>query len=475
MMRFLCPLVAFVSLSSCGWGTDWPQFRGAAGAGAGTGEPPVGFGPQSNVVWRIPLPPGNSSPVIWGDRIFLTDCAGSKLETLCLDRHHGRVLWRQVAPAVALETTHRLSNPATPTPVTDGERVYAYFGSFGLLAYDFSGHELWRRELPAPVVEFGTSASPLLAGENVILLRDQDTGSHLLALNRRTGVVAWRVERPEFRRSFATPYLWRHDGSSELIVPGSIWLKSYNPATGAENWTVAGTSRVATSTPVAGGGLLFNSSWNVGGDEGERLSLEPFADVAKKQDANGDGQFTREELPEGPVRERFSQMDLNKDGFVTAAEWEVMRELFAKAGNAVLAIRPGGGIAWRSTRSLPYVSSPLFDEGRVFTMKNGGLASCYEAATGRPLYQDERVGVGGDYYASAVAAGGRIYLPAQNGTVVVLRGDGKFEVLARNVLGEEVFATPAIVDGHIYLRSATQLWAFGAEAVSRVRPSAPVQ
>ena len=474
-MRFPCPLVAFISLGIASLGNDWPQFRGAGGSSTGSGNPPTTFGPQSNLVWRVPLPPGNSSPVIWDDRIFLTACAGSKLETICLDRHHGQVLWRQVAPAAALEKTHRLSNPATPTPVTDGERVYAYFGSLGLLAYDFSGHELWRQELPAPVVEFGTSASPILAGENVILLRDQDTGSHLLALNRRTGTVAWRVERPEFRRSFATPYLWRHDGISELIVPGSIWLKSYNPATGADFWTVTGTSRVATSTPVAGGGLLFNSSWNVGGDEGERLSMEPFAEVAKKSDANGDGQFAREELPEGPVRERFSQMDLNQDGFVTAAEWEMMRDLFAKAGNAVLAIRPGGGIAWRSTRSLPYVSSPLFHEGRVFTMKNGGLASCYEAATGKPLYQDERVGVGGDYYSSAVAAGGRIYLPAQNGTVVVLRGDGRFEVLARNALGEDVFATPAIVDGHIYLRSATHLWALGADTASHIKPPTPVQ
>jgi outer membrane protein assembly factor BamB len=224
---------------------------------------------------------------------------------------------------------------------------------------------------------------------------------------------------------------------------------------------------VATSSPTAGNGLLFSASWNVGGDTDDRVTMESFADATAKYDANHDGRFVPSELPDGPVKQRFTQMDLDKDGVVTSEEWETMRQMFAKAGNSVFAVRPGGHgditqthLAWRVTRSLPYVSSPLFYQGRVFTMKNGGLASCYEAETGKPLYQDVRVGVAGDYYSSAVAAGGHLYLAAQNGTVLVLKAGDTPEVVARNALGEEIFATPAIIDGTLFIRSATKLTAF---------------
>ena len=446
---------------------QWPQFRGEAGSAIGTGQPPVVFGSSSNRLWQVDVPTGNSSPIVWGSHLFITGSQGNALETLAYDRQTGKLLWRRSVPAAKLEATHRLANPATPTAVTDGVRVYAYFGSYGVVAYDFDGGEAWHRELPTPVVEFGTSASPILSGDLLILARDQDTGSHLLALRKTSGEVAWRVERPEFRRSFATPFLWKHDGAEELIVPGSIWLKSYNPTNGAENWTVSGTSRVATSSPTAGNGLLFSASWNVGGDTDDRVTMESFADAAAKYDANHDGRFVPSELPDGPIKQRFTQMDLDKDGVVTSEEWETMRQMFAKAGNSVFAVRPGGHgditqthLAWRVTRSLPYVSSPLFYQGRVFTMKNGGLASCYEAETGKPLYQDVRVGVAGDYYSSAVAAGGHLYLAAQNGTVLVLKAGDTPEVVARNALGEEIFATPAIIDGTLFIRSATKLTAF---------------
>jgi outer membrane protein assembly factor BamB len=446
---------------------NWPQFRGVDGASVGTGEPPIVFGPATNVAWHVATSQGNSSPVLWGDKIFLTGFANGRFVTTCLNKRGDRLWEQSVGPSKTVEPTHRLATPAAPTPVTDGEAVYCYFGSFGILAYDLNGHELWRRELPAPVVEFGTSASPILAAGWVILIRDQDDGSHLVALNPKNGDIAWKKDRPEFRRSFATPFVWKHDGVEELIVPGSIQLKSYNATNGTENWTVTGTSRVATSTPTAGGGMLFNASWNVGGDADSRVSMEPFATFAKAHDANADGKLVPDEIPDGPVKQRFTQMDLNKDGIVTEVEWEEMRRMFAQAGNSVMAIRPGGHgdvtathLAWKTTRSLPYVSSPLFYQGHLYTMKNGGLASCYDPVTGKPFYQDERVGVGSDFYSSAVGAAGRIYITAQNGTVIVLEAGETFHVLARNNLGEEAFATPAIVDGTIYLRSANTLWAF---------------
>ena len=463
-----------IALSTSAIAADWTQFRGPGGRSLGSGQPPVVFGAETNLVWKVELPPGNSSPILWGDRILLTATTDAGLTTLCLRRSDGGELWRRSVKPAALEPTHRLSNPSTPTPVADTDRVYCYFGSYGVIAYDRDGNEVWKHPLPAPVVEFGTSASPVRVGDLLVLVRDQDSGSHLLALKVSDGTQVWRTERPEFRRSFATPLVWEHDGTRELVVPGSIWLKSYDPATGNENWTVSGTSRVATSSPAMGDGLLFTASWNVGGDPDDRISMEPFETTAQKYDQNKDGRFTTQELPEGPVRQRFSQMDLDKDGFVTGQEWETMRAMFAKAGNAVLAIRPGGKgeitsthLAWKVTRSLPYVSSPLYYDGRVYTMKNGGLASCYEAKTGKPFYQDQRVGVGSDFYSSAIGVDGKIYITSQTGTVIVLKAGDTFEVLSRNTLGEEVFATPAIVDGNLVVRSARHLWSFQSRPDTR--------
>jgi outer membrane protein assembly factor BamB len=460
-----------VAISRASSEQNWPQFRGPNGSGiAERGDPPIHFGPSSNVLWKTALPSGNSSPSVWGNRIFLTAFDETKLETLCLNRDNGKILWRQAAPTEKFEPTHRLGNPATPTTATDGERVYVYFGSFGLLAYDFEGKEQWRKPLELPVVEFGASASPILANGLLILVCDQDEHSYVLALQARTGRSAWKIERPEFRRGFATPFVWRHDGLEELIVPGSVWLKSYNVIDGSERWTFSGTSRVACSSPVAGDGLLFSASWNIGGDADSRISMPPFEEFAHEEDKNKDGKLVLAEIPTGPVKERFSQMDLNKDGIVTSAEWETMRELFAKAGNALLAIRPGGKgdlttthVAWKSTRSLPYVSSPLYYKGRVYTVKNGGLASAYDAKTGKVLFQDERLDAPGDYYSSAVAANDRIYLASQNGIMLVLAAKDYLEVLARNNLGEHVMTTPAMVDGKLYVRTAGHLYAFGMQ------------
>jgi outer membrane protein assembly factor BamB len=450
----------------------WPQFRGPDGLAVAGAEanPPIHFGPGSNVVWKTGVPAGHSSPCIWGGKIFLTAFEPGKLETLCVDRSNGHILWRREAPVEKIEPTHRIGSPAASTPATDGQRVYVYFGSAGLLAYDFDGREKWRFPLPAPMVEFGTGTSPIVAGNFVILVCDQDQGSFLLALDRETGKQIWRTERGEFRRSFATPFVWRHDADDELVVPGSIWLRSYNLKDGSERWSFAGTSRVANSSPTCGDGLLFSASWNIGSDPGDRVSMEPFESFAASHDQNKDSKLTRDEIPAGPIRDRFSQMDLNKDRVVTATEWQLMAEMFAKAGNAVLAIRPGGRgditathLSWKAIRSLPYVCSPVYFQGRLYTLKNGGLASCYDAKTGKVFYQDERIGAGGDYYASLVAAGGRIYAISQKGVVVVWASGESLNILARNDLGEDVMATPAVIGNMLYVRTSDHLYAFGGQ------------
>ena len=478
MKRYLFLLCASTVAWSVFGAANWPQFRGPeASAVAVDGEPPVHFSPASNVLWKVALPPGNSSPVIWGDRVFLTAFDKPKLQATCLDRRDGKTLWSQTLTAERIEPTHRTATPAAPTAVTDGQWVYFYCGSFGLVAYDFEGREQWRRPFPPPNLDFGTGASPILIGDLLILNRDQDLGSELLAVDKRTGKTVWRTDRSEFRRGFATPFVWRHDGIEELVVPGSLWLKSYDLKDGSERWTVSGTSRVPCSSPAVGDGLLFSASWNIGGDEDDRVVMPPFEEFAREHDGNKDGNLKADEMPAGPVRERFPQMDLNKDGVVTAAEWQMMREMFAKTGNALLAIRPGGRgditathVAWKVTRGLPYVASPLYHRGRVYTIKNGGLVSCYDAKTGKVFYQDERLDAPGDYYASIVAAGDKVFLSSLNGVVTVLQAGDDLKVLARNRFGESISATPAIVEGKLYLRTASQLFGFGVTTSQAVQP-----
>lgn len=470
MPRLLIP--AAVLLSTCiavQAQSHWPQFRGPGGQGVGTGKPPIEFSPEKNVKWRVEVPHGHSSPCIWGEKIFLTGTEAGKLLTFCLDRKDGKELWRAEAPVEKIENAHRIGSPAAPTCCTDGERVYAYFGSFGVLAYDLDGKEVWRKPLPVPVVEFGTSSSPIVADGKVIIVSDQDIGSYLLALEAKTGKEAWRVDRSEFRRGFSTPFVWKHDGIEELVVCGSLWVRSYDLKDGKQRWSARGMARVANASPVAADGVLLISSWNVGGDEDDRVVMEPFESFAAAQDKDKDGVLTLAEFPEGKVKQRYSQIDADKDAKVTKAEYEAMRSMFAESVNQLFAIRPGGSgdvtdthVVWQVNKHLPYVSSPVAANGRVFTMKSGGLASAYEARSGSPIYQAERVDASGDYYASAVAVDGRVYVASQRGQVVVLDATGdRLNVLARNDLKAPVFASPAIVDGVIYLRTDKHLQAFG--------------
>jgi outer membrane protein assembly factor BamB len=278
MLRHVLPSVLLVT--SVFADSNWPQFRGAGGLGIGTGKPPVEFSTEKNLKWQVEVPLGHSSPCIWGDKIALTGLADGKLVTFCLNRADGHELWRVAAPAEKIEGAHRIGSPAAPTCCTDGERLIAYFGSYGVLAYDWSGKELWKKPLPAPVVEFGTSASPIIADGKVIIVADQDVGSYMIALDVKTGAEVWRVDRSEFRRGFSTPFIWKHDGIEELIVCGSLWVRGYDLKDGKQRWSVRGMARVANASPVAADGVLLVSSWNVGGDEGDRIEMEPFETFA---------------------------------------------------------------------------------------------------------------------------------------------------------------------------------------------------
>jgi outer membrane protein assembly factor BamB len=452
---------------------EWSRFRGPNGSGIGTGSFPVHFGPASNVLWQANSPPGASSPCLHGDHLFLTGFESNELVTLCYGRTEGKLRWRRTIPPGKIERGAELGSPATATPVADGTMVCVYFGAYGLAAYAPDGRELWRKPLPIPVTQHGAGTSPILAGDLVVLNCDQDGGSSLVAVRKQTGETAWQVDRSAFRRGFATPLAYPPDQANQVIVPGTLRLVSYNLADGAQRWSVRGLPNEMVSSPIAADGLVFVAGWTPGSGVSR---MPPFERLLEQADADHDGRLTRSEAPGGPVRQHFLYLDANKDGFVTRQEYETIARIFDESRNQLLAVRPDGRgdvtethVAWRANRGLPYVPSPVCYEGRLYLVKNGGLASCFAAASGEVFYQEERLGALGDYYASPVAAGGNICAISRSGTAVVYRASPPLEVLGMNALQESVVATPALAGNVIYIRTASHLYAFAERGVAGPR------
>jgi outer membrane protein assembly factor BamB len=465
-----CALLLTLPFAAPAPAADWPQFRGPNCSGrAATDAPlPAEIGPATNVVWKTALPPGHSSPVVAGDRVYLTAERERKLLTIALDRQDGRVLWEAEAPSAALEKIHKIGSHAQPSPAADGERVVSFFGSYGLLCYDRAGKLLWQRPLGPFKNDFGAGSSPVLAGDWVVLCQDHDQDSFLMALDRRTGATAWKTDRSEFLRGYCTPVLWDAGGRRQVVVAGTLRVVGYDLATGKEVWTVRGISRTVCMTPVVGDdGLLYVAGWSAGGDAEARIRVEPFDGVVKRLDKNGNGKLEADELTTGPIAERFTQVDLDKDGSITREEYERFRGLFDKGQNVVLAVRPGGTgdvtdthVVWKNTRQVPFCASPLYHGGHVFTLKDGGLLSCLDARDGKPLKSD-RLPAHGNYYSSPVAGDGKVYLLSERGELTVVSATADWRVLAASAFEEDAYATPALADGRIYLRTAGHLYCFG--------------
>jgi outer membrane protein assembly factor BamB len=464
-MRQLLTLVLVIANSALA--ADWPQFRGVNGLGVSADKNlPVQFGPQKNVVWKTDLPPGHSSPIVAGSRIFVTAYEGEKLLTIALDRANGKILWTREAPRPRREYMQDTNSPASGSPVSDGRSVYVFFGDFGILCYGVDGEDRWRVPLGPFNNANGHGASPVLIDDMLILICDQDTDSYVLALDKATGQVRYRIERPEVTRSYSIPTVYRpKKGPAELIIPGSYLVVAYNLETGAKLWWVRGMSWQQKSAAVVDGDMVYVCGWESGGDSATPAESPTWEEALARYDTNHDGKLTPAEV----MREfrNFGEYDLDRDQTMNEREWNFYRARKASQ-NIFVAIRAGGRgdvtdkrVLWRYRKSLPNVPSPLLYQGVLYLVRDGGIMTSLDPRTGEPFKVERLRGALDRYWSSPVAGDGKIYVLSESGKLTVLRADADFQILAQNDLDDVCFSTPAIADSRLYVRTRSALYSFG--------------
>lgn len=432
---------------------------------------PAQLGAEGVRRWRTVLDSGHSTPVISAGKVFLTTFRAEerKLATVALDADTGRVLWERKAPASRLEPFHPATgSPAGASPACDGERLYVFFGSYGLICYTLDGETVWELPLGPFQDEFGASSSPVLFGESLFLCEDHDLDSFLLALDRRTGRQLWKVPRPDAVRSYSTPAFWSRPGRDELLVAGALELAAYDPASGQKLWWVHGLARIVIPVPVPSGDMVFVASWTPGGDPGRRLTLDAWPAALARWDANQDGRLARGEIDNADVLDRFFRMDLDQSATLERAEWERHAQVFRQAQNAALALKPGdarggltgGALVWKYQRGVPYVASPLVHKGIFWMVKDGGLVTRLDAMTGQVLSEERLPGMGG-YYASPVAADGKVYFASEQGVISVVSDGPEWRVISSHPLQEKIYATPVAAGDRLFIRTQEALYSFG--------------
>ncbi len=389
---------------------NWPGWRGTNGSGVSEEKGfPIAWSSEQGVMWKTELAgSGNSSPVVWGDRVFLTTAedGGARRSVLCFDRANGHQLWKCSAPSDAREGTHAKNGFASATPALDGQRAYAFFGSAGVIAADFSGRLVWHRDLGPFLSDWGIAGSPLVYRNLVVINGDQDgpsaegpSRSFLIALDRDTGETVWRTERPDQPRSWSSPVLVTPEGSErpELVLNGGNTVRAYDPETGAELWRCAGMTEWVTPTVVAGDGLVYA----VSGKNGPTLAIRP----------GGRGDVTQTH------------------------------------------------VVWRAKRGGPYIPSPIFSNGRLYMVNDGGIITCFGPRDGKVVFQDRLPP--SSFSSSLLAADGRLYIVNEEGDTFVLAARDRLEILGTNSLGERCLATPALSRGNVFVRTEKHLWCLG--------------
>lgn len=395
---------------------NWPAWRGPRGDGSSTETGlPLRWSNTDNVVWKTPLPgSGYSSPIIWGDRVYLTWCLDEDAKPekprvlACLDRLSGKILWEKTVLRSKLEQKHGENSWASATPATDGEHVWVAFldmPSMVVVCYTMDGKEVWRKSPGKLLSRHGFCSSPTLYRDLVILNGDQDAVAYLVALDKKTGAERWRADRPKKTRSYCAPIIVEAAGKTQLVLSGNRCVASYDPATGKQHWLIDGPTEQYVASLVYHDELFFLTT---GFPEYHLMAIRP------------DG-----------------------EGNITASK----------------------SIAWHH-RKLPareasYVPSPVAHNGHFFVVSDQGYASCFEAKSGKKMWMEK---LGRHYHASVLVAEGRGYFIADEGDTYVVKAGPTYELLAKNELGEKVFASPATAQGQLFIRGVRHLYCIGTAA-----------
>lgn len=456
--KFYITAILILSFTFSAQAQNWPSFRGLNASGVADGKAtPTNFDAAKNVnvAWKTPIPGlSHSSPVVWGDKVFITTAVNSvgqsdlrvglygdvdstkdniykhTWKVYCIDKKSGKILWERIAYEGAPKTKrHTKATFANESPATDGKYVVAFFGSEGLYAYDMSGKLVWKKDLGTldsgwffdPDYQWGTASSPIIYKDMVIVQCDVSTnkGSFIAAYNLKTGKEVWKTQRDEIP-SWGTPTIVESKTRVELVTNGTNAVRAYDPMTGKELWRLKGNPEITATTPIAAHDMIYIAN-------GYR-PIQPIYAI-KQGVANGD--IT---LPEGKETNEF--------------------------------------VAWSKSRGGPYMPTPIIYGEHMYILANNGVVTVYNAKTGERLYQ-QRVANGGSYSASPVAADGKIYLANEDGAVNVLKAGAKYELLSTNEIGEVMMATPAISDGMIFIRGQHNLYAVAVKADSKTAEAKP--
>lgn len=409
VFRVVVTLFLFASSVQTGQGENWGHWRGEGGNSISSDAmPPTNWGPTRNIKWKSLIPGrGSSSPIVWNDRIFVTSAVPSsnlnyEFTLFCIDRKTGQENWKQVATVgQPHEGTHSTNGFASASPCTDGQHVYAQFGSRGLYCYTLEGELVWKRtDFPQMTMRgtFGEGSSPTLVGDLLIVPCDHEGQSALYGVEKTTGQTVWETKRDE-PSCWATPFAMETSGRTQIIMNGENYARAYDAANGKELWRCGGQTQRPVACAVGAEGVVYVGS----GFRGSYL-----------------GAFRTNELGD---------------------------------------IESSDAVLWSVSRDTPDIASPLLSQGRLYYHKGKtGMLTCLDSKTGMPHYTTTRIPGIKSTYASPIAAGGHVYVTGRGGTTVVLKDSNQFEIVSTNTVGEPVDATPAPVGTELFIRGQNHLF-----------------
>lgn len=476
----------------------WSQFRGNNGSGIAdeTANPPVEFGEDKNLLWKIDLPVGSSSPVVWENKLYLTAFAEDKnmLQTICLNRINGEILWHDSISPEEFEKPHAISNPAQATIAADADGIYVYFASSGLRCFSHDGQVKWNYPIPVPEkVLYGSPASPVIMDDKVIIKLDYGNKEQrsLLALDKHTGNILWKSliqENTPFVNheypGYSTPVRFQ----DQVILHRCGGVASFSLADGSPVWWFQLMTN-GIGTPIIYNDVIYINAWMEMSEKerrGKYFSYSNFENVLKDFDQNGDSLIELNELPKDmmiftrpditdientqwAIGSLFKGMDKDKNGSINNTEWtETHKFMSVFVQDFGLLAVPAGlkgeltfdDILWMQLEKTPEVPSPLACGDCIYMVKDGGWVTCMDAKTGKVHFQ-EKLGAPGACIASPVMANGKIYLASYNGIIKVIEASKKPLVISETKLEGKILATPAIVENNLYIRTSEHLYAFG--------------